>query len=78
MRRSGGRRRPEKVVASRRSDSLQEAVGRRGVGDVGVAGVAVGGGVEVALAAAVVQRDALVSGLVAAPGHALNTGALHL
>lgn len=57
---------------------LQEALGRRGVGDVGVVGVAVSVCVEVALAAAIVQGDLVISCLVTASRHTLNAGALHL
>lgn len=42
------------------------------MGDIGVWGVAVGRGVEVALAAAVVQRQPLLPGLVADAGDTHN------
>lgn len=48
------------------------------MGDVGVVGVAVGCGVEVTLAAAVMQGDLLVSCLITAARHTLNTGPLQL
>lgn len=56
------------------SDSLEEAFGWLGVGDVGVEGVAVGRCVEVALAVAVMQGYFMVSGFIMAACHALNTG----
>lgn len=59
-------------------DSLEEALCWCGVGDVGVVGVAVGRSVEVALAAAIMQGDPVISCLITAARHTLNPGALHL
>lgn len=57
---------------------LEEALGWRGVRDVGVVGVAVSWSMEVALAAAIMQGDPVISCLITAACHTLNTGALHL
>lgn len=60
------------------SDSLQEALSRSGVGDVGVGGVAVGGGVKVSHAAAVIKSDLLIPHLITAAAHTQHSGLLHL
>lgn len=57
--------------------SLEEALGRFGLSDIGVGGVAVGRFVEVALAAAVMQGDPVLARLVVAARHAPHTPLLH-
>lgn len=59
-------------------DLPQEALSWLGVGDIGVVSVVVRWTVKVALAAAVMQSDLMISGLVAATCHTLKTGALNL